>query len=81
MHAAVAGNNHRLSQATLYTLPPGTCLYAAPQVAGALDVVVVVSRWFGGVLLGPARFAAINNTARQLLEAQVGRVGMQLIGA
>ena len=33
------------------------------------DVVVVVSRWFGGVLLGPQRFSIINNTARLLLEA------------
>jgi putative IMPACT (imprinted ancient) family translation regulator len=32
------------------------------------DVVVVVSRWFGGVLLGPARFTHINNAARELLE-------------
>jgi putative IMPACT (imprinted ancient) family translation regulator len=32
------------------------------------DAVVVVSRWFGGILLGPARFGLINNTARQLLE-------------
>lgn len=35
----------------------------------AVNVVVVVSRWYGGVLLGPSRFALINNTARQLLEA------------
>jgi pyruvate/2-oxoglutarate dehydrogenase complex dihydrolipoamide acyltransferase (E2) component len=35
--------------------------------AGAENVVVVVSRWFGGVLLGPSRFALINNTARSLL--------------
>ncbi len=41
------------------------------QVAGAEDVVVVVSRWFGGVLLGPSRFTLINNTARALLEQQV----------
>ena len=39
------------------------------QVTGAVNVVVVVSRWYGGVLLGPSRFALINNTARQLLEA------------
>eukprot|EP00878_Enallax_costatus_P008527 GHUV01008915.1.p1 GENE.GHUV01008915.1~~GHUV01008915.1.p1 ORF type:complete len:325 (+),score=92.08 GHUV01008915.1:304-1278(+) len=38
------------------------------QVANAGNVVVVVSRWFGGILLGPARFGLINNTARQLLE-------------
>jgi hypothetical protein len=35
--------------------------------AGCANVVVVVSRWFGGVLLGPSRFALINNTARALL--------------
>jgi putative IMPACT (imprinted ancient) family translation regulator len=38
------------------------------QVANVSNAVVVVSRWFGGVLLGPARFGLINNTARQLLE-------------
>lgn len=35
--------------------------------AGCEGVVVVVSRWFGGTLLGPSRFALINNTARALL--------------
>jgi hypothetical protein len=35
--------------------------------SGCEGVVVVVSRWFGGVLLGPSRFALINNTARALL--------------
>ncbi len=44
------------------------------QVADVRNVVVVVSRWFGGVLLGPSRFTAINNTARELLE-QLGHVG------
>jgi putative IMPACT (imprinted ancient) family translation regulator len=38
------------------------------QVADVQNAVVVVSRWFGGILLGPARFGLINNTARQLLE-------------
>lgn len=37
------------------------------QVAGVEGVCVVVSRWFGGVLLGPSRFSIINNTARRLL--------------
>jgi putative IMPACT (imprinted ancient) family translation regulator len=32
------------------------------------DVVVVVSRWYGGTLLGPMRFTLINNAARILLE-------------
>jgi hypothetical protein len=31
-------------------------------------VAVTVSRWFGGVLLGPSRFRLINNCARRLLE-------------
>lgn len=40
------------------------------QAADARDVVCVVSRWFGGVLLGPQRFALINNTGRTLLGEQ-----------
>ena len=39
------------------------------QLVQAENVAVVVSRWYGGILLGPARFALINNTARQLLDA------------
>lgn len=38
-------------------------------MAGCRNVCVVVSRWYGGILLGPSRFQIINNTARQLLEA------------
>ncbi|CAG9467500.1 unnamed protein product [Pedinophyceae sp. YPF-701] len=38
------------------------------QVADVKDCAVVVTRWYGGVLLGPSRFALINNAARQLLE-------------
>lgn len=30
-------------------------------------VLVVVSRWFGGIKLGPKRFSHISNTARELL--------------
>lgn len=37
-------------------------------IVGAENVVLVVSRWFGGVLLGPSRFTHINNAARELLE-------------
>ena len=33
----------------------------------ANNVIVVVSRWFGGVKLGPDRFRIINNTARAVL--------------
>ena len=31
---------------------------------------VIISRWFGGVKLGPSRFKIITNVARQLLEDQ-----------
>ena len=34
------------------------------------NVLVVVSRWFGGVLLGPSRFRTILNCAREAIEAQ-----------
>lgn len=30
-------------------------------------IAIVVSRWFGGIHLGPKRFAHINNVARELL--------------
>lgn len=38
------------------------------QIVDAVNVVVVVSRWFGGILLGPDRFKHINNSARCLLD-------------
>jgi len=34
------------------------------------NVLVVVTRWFGGVLLGPSRFRTILNCAREAIEAQ-----------
>eukprot|EP00803_Ostreobium_quekettii_P005650 evm.model.scf_985EXC.1 EVM.evm.TU.scf_985EXC.1 scf_985EXC:847-5233(+) len=37
------------------------------QIADVQDVAVVVTRWFGGTLLGPLRFKLINNVARDLL--------------
>lgn len=40
------------------------------QVTRVNDVVVVVSRWYGGVKLGPDRFKLINNAARTLLERE-----------
>ncbi|WFD28344.1 hypothetical protein MNAN1_003353 [Malassezia nana] len=36
---------------------------------GASDVLVVVSRWYGGELLGPVRFEHITNVARAALQA------------
>lgn len=43
-------------------------------LADCMDVVVVVSRWFGGVQLGPRRFKLINQCARDLLESE-GYIG------
>ncbi|KAJ1678072.1 hypothetical protein EV182_004839, partial [Spiromyces aspiralis] len=37
------------------------------QLLDAMDVVVVVSRWYGGIKLGPDRFKHINNAARKAL--------------
>ncbi|XP_037803176.1 protein IMPACT-B-like isoform X2 [Penaeus monodon] len=38
------------------------------QIVGAQNVLVVVTRWYGGIHLGPDRFRHINNAARQILE-------------
>jgi putative IMPACT (imprinted ancient) family translation regulator len=38
------------------------------DVLKAENVVVYVSRWYGGILLGPYRFSVIKNTARIALE-------------
>jgi putative IMPACT (imprinted ancient) family translation regulator len=44
------------------------------RVTECEDVCVVVSRWFGGVHLGPTRFQCINNAARDaLVNAGVAR--------
>ncbi|XP_078071750.1 protein IMPACT isoform X2 [Mustelus asterias] len=37
------------------------------QILDARNVLVVVSRWYGGILLGPDRFKHINNCARNVL--------------
>ncbi|KAI4197629.1 MAG: hypothetical protein LQ350_005784 [Teloschistes chrysophthalmus] len=39
------------------------------QMMDVLNVLVVVSRWYGGVKLGPARFGIINAVARQAVIA------------
>ncbi|TRY77946.1 hypothetical protein TCAL_10903 [Tigriopus californicus] len=38
------------------------------EIIGVENVVVVVSRWFGGIHLGPDRFKHINNATRNILE-------------
>jgi len=37
------------------------------QILDVTNVVIIVSRWYGGILLGPDRFKHINNVARTLL--------------
>jgi hypothetical protein len=37
------------------------------QLMDVWDVMVVVTRWYGGIHLGPDRFRIINNTAREAL--------------
>ncbi|RUS21360.1 hypothetical protein BC937DRAFT_92927 [Endogone sp. FLAS-F59071] len=38
------------------------------QILDVKNVVVVVTRWYGGIQLGADRFKHINNAARQVLE-------------
>lgn len=38
------------------------------QILDVKNVLVVVSRWFGGILLGADRFKDINNCARNALD-------------
>ena len=45
----------------------GSRLLHLLQILEVKDVVVVVSRWYGGIQLGPDRFKHINNVARDLL--------------
>jgi hypothetical protein len=46
----------------------GSKLAALLEMADARNAMVVVSRWFGGVLLGPSRFKYIACTARDALD-------------
>jgi hypothetical protein len=39
------------------------------QQEGIIDAVVIVSRWFGGTLLGPARFVHIETCAQEVCRA------------
>lgn len=46
----------------------GSRLLHLLQVMEVKNILVVVSRWYGGIHLGAARFKHINNAARQVLE-------------
>lgn len=52
-------------------------LYVMKQMK-ANDCVVVVSRWFGGIKLGPVRFRHISNVVRDILEAHGQEVGKEV---
>ncbi|TSK53743.1 Protein IMPACT [Bagarius yarrelli] len=50
------------------TFQPHLALVVTPkQILDVRNVLVVVSRWYGGILLGPDRFKHINNCARNIL--------------
>jgi len=46
----------------------GTKMIFLLRVMKVLDVVVMVTRWYGGIHLGPDRFKHIKNLARDILE-------------
>ncbi|CAG8514255.1 9717_t:CDS:2, partial [Dentiscutata heterogama] len=46
----------------------GSRLLHLLQILDAKNVIVIVSRWYGGIKLGPDRFKDINNCARDLLD-------------
>ncbi|CAL1592955.1 unnamed protein product [Knipowitschia caucasica] len=50
------------------------------QILDVRNVLVVVSRWYGGILLGPDRFKHINNCARAILqeEGYLGSTGDEM---
>ena len=52
----------------------GSKLASVLDLTHTNDVIVVVSRWYGGIHLGPARFKYIASTARALLE-ETGKIG------
>ena len=45
------------------------------EILDITDRIVVVSRWFGGIKLGPDRFKLINNAARLVLKIAVTDLG------
>ena len=47
----------------------GSRLLHLLQILNVQNYLIVVSRWYGGILLGPDRFKHINNCARNLLKA------------
>ncbi|EJD01899.1 ribosomal protein S5 domain 2-like protein [Fomitiporia mediterranea MF3/22] len=46
----------------------GQSILRAMEKEGVIDVVVIVSRWFGGTLLGPVRFTHIETCTREVCQ-------------
>ncbi|ETN99084.1 hypothetical protein RFI_38405 [Reticulomyxa filosa] len=53
----------------------GDKMLAVLRAMNALNVVVVVSRWYGGIHLGPDRFRHIGNLTRQIVEENTNSTG------
>lgn len=79
----LATATHNISAYRISGGPHGTCfqdcdddgenqaggrLLHLMQIVDAKDVVIVVSRWFGGIQLGADRFKHINHVARDLVD-------------
>ena len=47
------------------------------EILDVTDRLVVVSRWYGGIKLGPDRFKLINNAARNVLKSAVSDLGKE----
>lgn len=45
----------------------GSRLLHLLKILNVNNVIVIVTRWYGGILLGPDRFKHINNAARDAL--------------
>lgn len=57
-----------------YNVPINCVIYC--QVLNVMNVLVIVTRWYGGCHLGPDRFKHINTATRCILE-QCGLLGGQ----
>uniref|UniRef100_A0A2K6CIW7 Protein IMPACT n=1 Tax=Macaca nemestrina TaxID=9545 RepID=A0A2K6CIW7_MACNE len=68
----IASATHNISAYRIYCEDKQTFLqdcedYGETAILNVKNVMVVVSRWYGGILLGPDRFKHINNCARNIL--------------
>ena len=66
-YRCAVGNNHHSDHDDDGEHGAGKGLAHLLKVTDSENVCVVVSRWFGGIHLGPDRFKCINNAARDLL--------------